>query len=170
LKLRFPLTRPTRANRALIPAVCATALVAMLGLQLALTKGIELPEAGWSGGGVRSQLPNVAGQFVPPILKQQSIFSPSRTAQAGTGTAVALPLNGAIVAGMVSVRGRSYAVVQQPGGTIVRLPVGARYAGWRLRSLSTYGAVFEQGSTRLPLTFGALPAQPSAETTENEEQ
>jgi hypothetical protein len=170
LKLRSPLAKPTRANRSLVPAICAVALTAMLALQLGLTRGVDLPETGWSGGGARSQLPEIAGQFVPPILKQQSIFSPTRTAQVAGVVAVVLPLNGAVVAGMISVRGRSYAVIQQPGGTIVRLPIGGRYAGWRLRNLSADGAVFDRGSKRLPLSFGAIPAQPVTETTENEEQ
>lgn len=139
-------------------------------LQLALTGDVEIPDESWSGGRPRAEMPRIVGQFVPPILLERPVFSPGRTATGAADQAIQAPLGGAVVAGTVSVKGRSYAVVQRPDGVVVRLAVGARYAGWRLRSLSSTGAVFDQGAQRLSLTFGVAPAQTVTETAENEEE
>lgn len=170
MKYRLSLAKPTRANHALVPALCVAALALGLVLQLALVGEVEMPDEGWSGGGARAKMPTIAGQFVPKILLTRSIFSPTRTANSDVGQAIEAPLGGAIVAGTVSIRGRSYAVVQRPDGVIVRLAVGGRYAGWRLRSLSSAGAIFDQGAQRLAITFGVAPAQTATQTADNEEE
>lgn len=146
------------------------ALALGLVLQLAFVGETEMPDAGWTGGGARAGMPSITGQFAPKILSEQSIFSPARTANTGTDQAIQAPLGGATVAGTVSIRGRSYAVVQRPDGAIVRLAVGGRYEGWRLRSLSSAGAVFDKGAQRLPITFGVMPVQTAPQSTENEEE
>jgi hypothetical protein len=84
--------------------------------------------------------------------------------------AIQAPLGGAVLAGTVSIKGRSYAVVQRPDGGISRLAVGARYAGWRLQSLSSTGGVFAQGKQRISMTFGMAPAPAATQTEENEEE
>ena len=170
MKYRLSLAKPTNANRALVPALCASALALSFVLQLALTGAVEMPDESWSGGHPSAKMPSIAGQFVPPILLQRPVFSPGRTATSVADQAVQAPLGGAVVAGTVSVRGRSYAVVQRPDGVIRRLAVGGRYAGWRLRSLSSTGAVFDRGAQRLALVFGVAPAQTATQMAENEEE
>jgi hypothetical protein len=170
LKLPSFLARPTRANGALVPALCAAVLLLCVALQLALTSDVEIPEAGRAGARARPQVPLIAGQFVPPIIQERPIFSPSRTLAIASDQTVALPLGGAAVAGTVSIKGRTYAVIQRPDGTITRLAVGQRYGGWRLRSLSPTGALFDKGAQKLPMSFGAAMAQPTTQTAENEEE
>jgi hypothetical protein len=159
-----------RVNGVLAPAFCAAVLLLCIVLQLALTTDVEFPEAGRSEGRARGDLPLIAGQFVPTIIQERPIFSPSRTAVEANEQAIALPLQGAAIAGMVSIKGRTYAVLQRPDGRTSRLTVGMRYAGWRLRSLSSTGAVFDKGAQRLPVAFGAATAQQTPQTAENEEE
>lgn len=118
----------------------------------------------------RVVLPSISGQTLPPILLQNPIFSPARTANDAKSAAALNPLGGAVVAGAVSIRGRSYAVIQRPDGAIVRLGIGSVYAGWRLRSLSTSGALFEQGAQKMTLNFGIAPTPVSTSSAEYEEE
>jgi hypothetical protein len=159
-----------RVNGALAPAFCVAMLLLCILLQLALTTDVEFPEVGRSEGRARAELPLIAGQFVPTIIRERPIFSPRRTAVKANEQAVALPLEGAAIAGTVSIKGRTYAVLQRPDGRTSRLTVGMRYAGWRLRSMSSTGAVFDKGEQRLPVTFGAASAQQTPQTAENEEE
>lgn len=170
MKFLLSLAKPTRANHALAPALCATALALGILLQLALTVDVEMSDESASGGRTRAEMPPITGQFAPPILLERPVFSPGRTAKNATDQAIHAPLGGATVAGTVSVKGRSHAVIQRPDGVIVRLAVGGRYAGWRLRSLSSTGAIFDQGGQRLSMTFGVAPAQTATQTAENEEE
>lgn len=160
---RAPLARPTRANGALLPALCAGLLAGLAGLQFAMTANPELPEPGFAGGGARSVLPLIAGSAVPEVLARSSIFAPTRTLQAKSEGGAPSPLQGASVAGAVSVRGRSYAVIQRADGQIVRLPVGGRIAGQRLVSLSPDGAIFQSGATRSRIPYGTTVAPAAAE-------
>lgn len=118
----------------------------------------------------RVVLPPISGQLLPPILLQNPMFSPARTATDAKGAAAQAPLGGAVVAGAVSIRGRSYAVIQRPDGAIMRLGIGSVYAGWRLRSLSTSGALFEQGAQKMTLNFGIAPTLVSTSSAEYEEE
>lgn len=165
---RFPLARPTRANGALLPAVCAGTLAVLAGLQFALTANPELPEPGWSGGGTRGAMPLIAGRAVPEALLRGSIFAPTRTLQAKGPDGAPSPLQGASVAGAVSIRGRGYAVIQRANGQVVRLPVGGRFAGMRLVALSPEGALFQSGGARSRIPYGTTvrPAEPAAEAEE----
>lgn len=149
---------------------CAAALVLALAMQLALTGKFEMQDASGSGGRPRTQMPLIAGQFVPSSLLTRPIFSPARTANIEADQAIVAPLGGAILAGTVSVKGRSYAVVQRPDGGITRLAVGARYAGWRLQSLSSTGGVFAQDKQRISMVFGIAPIAAATQTAENEEE
>jgi hypothetical protein len=154
----------------LFPALCAGGLVLCLALQLALTGGVEMPEEVESAGQARAALPSISGQFVPSILLENSIFSPGRTANGAAGDNAQAPLGGAVVAGAVSVRGRSYVIMQAPDGRVVRLAIGSVYKGWRLRALTGDGAVFDQGSQKLNLNFGAGAIQGPPQSAEYEEE
>lgn len=173
MKLQFPLAIPTRANGALVPALCAAMLALLAALQFALTSDIELPEQGWSGGAARAEMPQIAGRSTPPILRTASIFSPTRTAQGEGTTGAALQLGGAAVAGTITVRGRSYAVVQRPDGQLIRLPVGGRLGGMQLIALLPEGAVFMAEGKRVQIAFGSAmlstPATPAADIEEEQE-
>ncbi len=170
LKLQYPIPLPTSANRAIVPAACAIVLAALSVLQLALKEDDVIPSSGLGGGGVRTNMPLLYGVAVPSILAERPIFSPARSAIVSGEGGVASPLNGAQVAGVISIRGQSYAIVQQPGGRIVRLKVGGRYAGWTLASLNSESAIFRQGATRLPVRFGAVPVQVNDGNEQAEEQ
>ena len=170
MKFRLSLAQPTRANRALFPAICAGGLALCLLLQLALTGGVEIPEVSPSGGQTRADFPSIGGQSLPPILREKSIFSPGRTATSAGAEAAQAPLGGAVVAGAVSIRGRSYAVIQRPDGSIVRLGVGGFFEGWRLRALTSNAALFDQGAQKLILNFGARSVQAPPQSAEYEEE
>lgn len=168
LKLRFPLPRPTRANRSVLPACCAAVLAAAIGVQLALTGAVELPQRGWSGGGARWTMPEIGAVPVDPTLRAVPIFAPDRTSV--TGAAAGAPLGGAVVAGSVSVRGQVHAILQKGDGSIVRLPLGGRFAGMRLIGLSGDGATFLAGGKPLRVPFGATAVAPANQAEIEEEQ
>lgn len=170
MKFRLSLTRPTRANRALFPAICAGGLALCLALQLALTGGLEIPSDSLSGGLSRADLPAITGAPVPPILRENSIFSPGRTAMGTAAEAAQAPLGGAAVAGAVSIKRRSYAVIQRADGRVLRLPVGGVFEGWRLRALTENAALFDKGGQKLVLNFGARSLQSPPQPAEYEEE
>lgn len=171
LKLQFPLAKPTRANGALMPALCAGALAVLAALQFALTTHPEPPPPSWSGGGTHAAMPRIAGRAAPEALLRGSIFAPTRTLQAQGTEGAPSPLGGAAVAGAVTVRGRSYAVIQRADGQVVRLPVGGRIEGMRLVALSPEGAVFQSGGQRSHIAFGTAvrAAEPEPEAEEGTE-
>ena len=169
MKSRYVLPRPNRADGTAVPAACAGVLVMLAGLQFALIGNAPLPEASVIGGGVRVDMPQIAGQALPEGLAGTSIFSPERT-QAATSAATAAPLGGYSIAGTVRVGRRTLAVVQAPTGAILRQPVGAMIAGWRVRALGPDGALLQRGSERMTVAYGAAATAPASETTETEEQ
>ncbi len=157
----------------MLPAMASAVLVLITALQLLLTREIELPDAGWSRGNGSVTMPSLSGRFVPTALREQPIFDPRRTAQAKTASAVAdLPLGGAVVAGVVTIKGRSYAIIQPPQGSAVNLPVGSRFRGWQLRSISSDGAQFVKGGAPIRIALGGTPtlSQPESLGEEEEQQ
>ncbi len=174
MKLRSPLLLPTRANRALLPAVLAALLALAGGLQLALTGGdTELPEPGWLGGGARTSLPQFGIGGIPAPLRDITMFDPVRSAAAAPGGAAAAPtgpLGGAAVAGSISVRGRTYAIIQLPSGKSGRLPIGGRIGGLRLIALEPDSAVFQAGGKRIRMPYGTANITPVAPAGDSEEE
>lgn len=164
MKPRFPL--PTSANGARLPAFCAALLAALAGLQLWLTADVEIADTVPPSRSVRVALPAFAFSPAPTVLTGQSMFAPARTGAVGVDTG---PLDGASVAGMISVRGRAYAVIRTSDGGVVRLPVGGRYQGLRLRRLTPEAAIFDRGGSIITVNYGAasIPSTPAA--AENEE-
>ena len=172
LKPRFRLPRPSRADGTLLPAACAGALVAMAGLQLALTGEVDLPDAGWSGGGARAVLPAIPAPPVPSGLQRDTIFDPARTGDAPDATANERPGGGLVVAGTITRRGRTLAIMQAPGGGITYLAPGGRIAGMRLLALPAQGALFETKGQRGLVPYGSAPplSADAAEPTEDDNQ
>lgn len=169
MKYRFPLVIPTVANRALLPAICAGALALAAALQLALTRDIALSEPDWTGARARGQLPAMAAIPAPARLREHSIFSPLRTAITSSD---GRPTAAIAVAGVVTAAGRSFAIIQLPGGKVTRLPLGGRVAGMRLVALKSDHAEFIAQGKRISITFGtaAYSAAPQDETVEEEQE
>lgn len=174
MKYRLPTLSDLRAERALFPALCGALLGVMALGQLALT-GVDaddMPEPAITGGGVRAAMPQIGGMRVPGNVGQSPIFTPDRTvALTGPdGTPVAQsPLDGAIVAGAVTVRRTGHAVLVLPDRRIIRLPLGARHAGWQLVGLRPDHALFIKGNTRMSVPYGSAPAPSAAPQEETEE-
>ena len=171
MKLRSPLAAPTRANRALLPALLAGLLALAAVLQLALTGGdTQLPAPGWIGGGARVSLPQFGAGLVPPVLRRLTMFDPARSAAGPAGSVPPTgPLGGAVVAGSISVRGRAVAIIQLPSGKVGRLAVGGSLGGLRLVALEPDGAVFQSGAKRIRVPFGAPTITPAAAAGSEEE-
>ncbi len=155
----------------MFPALCSLALTVLVAVQLALSGPAPLPEAAAVGSAVRIAMPEAGPLPVDPVLRAAPLFSPARTMAAargdGDGAQTAWQL-----AGSVTVRGRGYAVMLDPAGRVVRVPVGGSAGGMRLLSLSDGGAVFRRGGQRVVMGFGAAmaPRQPEATDSEIEEQ
>jgi hypothetical protein len=141
-------------------------LAAFCGLQFALTGAVDLPEVGWSAGGVRTVLPSVAFAASDPVLRQTAIFSPRRTAGAQDGPAS--PLGGTSIAGVIALRGHSYAVVQHADGSVARVPIGGRIAGFRLVALEPSEAILSGGGKPLHIPYGAAPPPQTSSGEDNE--
>lgn len=168
MKLRFPLQRPTSANGALLPAACSAALAVIALLQLGLTQPVELPQQGASGSAAQASLPRLVARPVPPILEKISIFAPERTAGGSGASGNSSQLGGHRLAGALSVRGRTVAILQGPDGTARRLPVGGAIGGMTLLGVDGDGATFRKDGKRIHVGFGrAAPAPgPQVETEE----
>lgn len=138
----------------------------LCGLQFALTGAVELPEAGSMGGGVRTALPPIDLAGPDPALRLPTIFSPRRTA--GGADSPSSPLGGTAIAGVIAVRGRSFAVVQHADGSVGRVPIGGRIAGLKLVALEADAAVLSGGGKPLRVAYGAAPV-PEASPGENTE-
>ena len=168
MKFRFPLATPTAANRALLPAASAGVLAVLAVFQFASTRDIALPRPGGAGGGVRGVLPEIASMSAPTLLSERSIFSPLRTFSPNRpGTSATA---GIAVAGVVTVAGRSFAIIQAPDGRVIRLPVGGRIAGMQLIALTPEGARFIAQGKRVSIAYGATAAPPVPQDTAPEEE
>jgi hypothetical protein len=149
-------------------------LAVAAGLQLALTGGdTELPEPGWLGGGARTSLPQFGIGGIPAPLREVTMFDPVRSASGAVGGAAAAPtgpLGGAAVAGSISVRGRTFAIIQLPNGQVGRLPLGGRLGGLRLIALNPDAAVFQSGSKRVRVPYGSASFTPVVQAGDSEEE
>lgn len=146
--------RPSRADQTLLPALLAAVLVLMVALQFALPVEDELPAAMRRVVPARLAQTGVNRVVPDPVILRSALFSPSRAAGGGgANVAASGPLDGAIVVGMVRGRGFARAVVQEPGGGAVSVPVGGRYRGWRLVALGASNAVFSRDGKREVMSF-----------------
>jgi hypothetical protein len=152
-----------------LPAILAGVLVVAAGAQILLPHSVELPPGRAAGRVVAAYLaPAVDRIAVPGVILAQPLFAPRR-ADAGAPGGIEPALGGAVVAGTVSVRGRSFAVVRRADGQIGNLPIGGRIAGWRLVALSAQGAAFVKEGKRIEVAYGAVAAVAPQRDEEEEE-
>lgn len=168
MKFRFPLSLPSRADGTFLPAGLASVLVLALAAQLlAAGDGPELPPAP-AVGAARSnfQAPVYQRVGVPPAIFSRPLFGPRQPPTIGDG-APPPAIGGATVAGTMSVRGRTYAVIRRGNGAVINLRVGGSVEGWRLLSLGPSGAVFQKANDKRTIAYGGSGlAQPAAEVPE----
>jgi hypothetical protein len=169
LKFQAPLSRPSRADRTLLPAVLSALLALMVALQFALPAANPLlSEAG------RLVQPRLAAQVAgiavaDPVILQRALFAPGR----GGGKAAGVgPLDGAAFVGIVRGRGFARAVLQRPDGQAASIPVGGGYRGWRLVALGQERAVFIRDGVRYaaPIARGVIAVDTGVGTRQVDEQ
>ena len=164
MRFQVPLSFPNRADRTVLPAALASLLALAFGLQLIWTSSEpDLPPV-LAVGAARSNAapPKIVPTATSPIVLERPLFAPRQSVSVANG---ALPsiLGGAMVAGTVSIRGRTFAVIRRPNGTASNLSVGGSVAGWRLVSLGQQAAVFVKGAERREIAYGYQPTQASEE-------
>lgn len=149
----------------MLPALLALLLAVLLIVQFLIVAPVDLPETAFGVGRNAASLPIVARNAVADrAIAENDVFSPLRSTAGGADAVASGPLGGVVLAGSVSVGGRSYAMVIAPGGKVSRLAPGGSINGWRLLNLGASGARFGRGSERLDLPFGgSAPQAPSAD-------
>lgn len=160
MKPPFRFAFPARGSGARLPALLAVVLAGMAALQPVLQPAAPEPApAVVSGGHVVRAVPDPAPVIATAAGARTLPFSPAPTAAAG---AASTPLAGAVIAGTVRIGGVPFAMVQMPDGSIRRVGIGARVAGWRLAALLPGGArLVRDGDTITPAyghTLAGMPA------------
>lgn len=166
MRFQFPLSFPNRADRTVLPAALASALALAFGLQLIWTSSEpDLPPV-MAVGAARSNaaIPRIAPTAPSSAILERPLFAPRQSAVVANGAPPPM-FGGAMVAGTVSIRGRTFAVVRRPNGAVSNLSVGGSLGGWRLVSLSQQAAVFVKGAERREVAYGSQPTQASEEPT-----
>lgn len=156
---------PNRADGTLLPALLAVALAATLLAQLGWTaREPELPPALPVSVPVSNfRVPTISPVAASGEIFRRPIFAPRQSASAASDGAPPPMLGGAVVAGTVSVRGRTFAVVRRPNGTSFNMAIGGRLNGWSLTALRDEGAIFVKGNTRQTMAYGAQPVTEATE-------
>lgn len=148
--------RPERAEGTVLAALLAVLLALMLVAQGVLPQDRptppDVPPVGLRDGPVT--IPAVSAD---PVLARRSIFTPAQSGAGGAGGAAAAtgPLDGAVPAGIVRVRGAPRLVLQTPDGSNVTLRPGQSWRGWRLIGIGTDEARFARGGETITLGLGA---------------
>lgn len=154
----FPrrIPRPERADGTVLAALLAVLLAVMLAAQLVLPQDRpvlpDVPPAALRGGPAQ-----IAAVSADPVLGRRSIFQPTQLANAGAdaGGAAIGPLDGAVPAGIVRVRGAARLVLQTPDGKSVTLRPGQSWRGWRLARIGSEDVRFTRGAETVTLGLGA---------------
>jgi hypothetical protein len=152
--LRIP--RPERAEGTVLAALLAVLLALMLGAQFVLPQDRpavpDVPQMA-----ARQATPQVTLVAADPVLARRSIFQPTRLSNAGADAAsMALgPLDGAVPAGIVRVRGAPRLVLQTPDGKSVTLRPGQSWQGWRLLGIGKDEVRFRRAGETITLGLGA---------------
>ena len=173
LKLRFPISAPRRDDGTLLPALLAAVLVVSAGLQLLWVGNEPLPAEGIAHVEPMQLALAAGGEAAQPAILARPIFSLSRSAVGGqAGSGGALPLDGAVVAGMASSKrsgGRVF--LRLADGTIQPLRRGESYAGWQLAGWTNDAARFLSGGHMITVPYGsaAQPVAANDETSDEEE-
>lgn len=141
----------------MLPALLAVLLVLLMAAQFLLPPdhpdGLDLPPAAATSAVVRP-----AGETtIDPILTRRSIFQPTRQASSSIvgANGQAAPLDGAVPAGTVRVRGAARLILQAADGRTVTLRPGQSYRGWRLIGFGSDSARFRRGGETITLGLGS---------------
>lgn len=142
----------------MLPSILASLLAIGIAIQLVSAKREpDLPPVlAISTNRVSFDMPAVAPVSVAPVIFARPLFAPRQSLIAGP-SAQTLPLGGALVAGMVAVRGRAFAVVRRANGTVSNIPIGGAVDGWRLVALNPESGVFVKNNVRQQIAYGATP-------------
>lgn len=153
----FPrrIPRPERADGTVLAALLAVLLAVMLAAQLLLPQDRpvlqDVPPAALRGGPAQ-----IAAVSADPVLARRSIFQPTRLAAAADAAGGLVgPLDGAVPAGIVRVRGAARLVLQTPDGNSVTLRPGQSWRGWRLARIGREDVRFTRGAETVTLGLGA---------------
>jgi hypothetical protein len=143
-----------------VPALLTGLLgLALVTQTLVMNREPELPPAIAVGAARLSfRSPVLRPVTVPPVIFVRPLFAPRQSPGNSLNAGPPPILGGGVVAGTVTIRGRSYAVVRRSTGAVVNLPVGGTISGWRLTTLGPQGAVFEKGRERRTVPYGTQPA------------
>jgi hypothetical protein len=152
LQPRIP--RPERAEGTVLAALLVALLSVMLIVQFMLPQ--ERPAVpGVPPAALRAGPAQIGAVSADPVLARRSIFQATRLAGASAAGAPVGPLDGAIPAGIVRVRGAARLVLQTPDGKSVTLRPGQSWQGWRLLSIGRDDVRFRRGGENVTLGLGA---------------
>lgn len=165
MKFRFLLSLPSRNDGTVLPALLGTILAATLVMQLTwAAREPDLPLPLPATAPVTSnRVPIVSPVVASGEIFRRPLFAPRQSSSIASDIAPAPTLGGAVVAGTVSLRGRTYAVVRRSNGKSFNLPVGGQLNGWSLAALRDEGAVFVKGRARQTIAYGTQPTSEAAE-------
>lgn len=145
---------PSRADGTLLPALLALVLASLAVFQL--VTGADGPPAESYGRVIVPVVrPRIGAPIaIDPAIVHASIFTPVRgTARDAQAPASLGPLGDAAPVGITRAGGVTRVILQRGDGQIVRLPIGGRYASWRLTGVTNDAVRFTgpDGSVRIPL-------------------
>jgi hypothetical protein len=150
LKLRFPFALPSG-----VPLLLAVPLCAALVFQAVAGNELVLPLAGPVRGKPFANPAEVQPDPVTsarPILAR-NMFAPA-AAPAKAGDAGQGPLGAYSIVGSIEIGRTPFAIVQAPGLRILQVRTGARFGGWRIRSIARDEVRLARGAERLSVRFG----------------
>lgn len=152
--LRIP--RPERADGTVLAALLAALLVVLLCAQAVLPQD-RPAQPDVPAVAALPSTPTIAAVSADPLLTRRAIFQPTRLAAGGPGLAGVPvgPLDGAVPAGIVQVRGAARLILQTPDGNSVTLRPGQSYRGWRLTRIGNDEVRFARGGETVNLALGA---------------
>ena len=164
LKLRLLSLSPDRANRAALPAACATVLLAGAIVQLTLPLPKDVPADIGASRAPDWSLPGTAVFAAPALADRPSLFTPTRlvgatpVADGETSAAPEGPVGGAFVLGAMKTGGRRALLLRTPDRRIVKMVPGRSWDGWRLLAIGDDAARFRKDGKTITAEFGAKAA------------
>lgn len=161
MKFRFPLSLPNRADATLVPGVLSGILVAMLGMQLWLANLApeQPPVLPVNVKLANRTVPVLPQTAAPQAIFDRPLFAPRQSMNTAANASPQAALGGAMVAGTVTIRGRSVAVVRRLDGSVANVGIGGVVGGWRLVALRAENAVFAKGSEQRLIPYSGAAGQ-----------
>ena len=154
---------PTHADGTLLPAVLALLLALLAGFQLATGGDDPLPET--YGRVVMPTVPvrRLVAVAADPVVVRAAVFATVRNKDRAGAPASLGPLGDAVPVGVTRGRGVTHVILQRADSSIVALPVGGQYRGWRVAAVAGDGVRFigDSGSVTIPLAGRPLATGPS---------